>query len=494
MSTLIPDSILARLEADNAPYIGGRFLTDTSVGTMQHVDPSTGRSIAVAAIGGAAEIDAAVRSSQVAQRHWMSLPSSRRAAILQRFADLIERDADLLCDVLAVDAGVPASMGVALAVAWVRHFAGWADKVTGVAGDATASGGLYYTRREPYGVVGVVIPWNHPIIATCQVALPAIAAGNAVVLKPPSVTPFAALQLGRLAIEAGMPEGLLNIVPGDAEAGEALIRHPGVGKISFTGGVGTARQVMATAADVLKPVFLELGGKSPNLLFADAVLQAQVPFSLFFAMGLSGQGCVLPTRLLVESSVYDQVVEMLAAMAGHFRIGPALDRATTFGPVVNEAACQRILGVIDRAVAERQGRLVAGGKRAGGELAAGYFIEPTIFADVDPRSPIAREEIFGPVLSVIRFETEDQAVAMANDSELGLGAYVQTASLDRAHRLAAKLQAGYVNINGFSNMDPAAPFGGYKQSGFGRIGGQAGLDEYLQTKTVYLGVDLGRAG
>ena len=268
MSTLIPDSILARLEADNAPYIGGRFLTDTSVGTMQHVDPSTGRSIAVAAIGGAAEIDAAVRSSQVAQRHWMSLPSSRRAAILQRFADLIERDADLLCDVLAVDAGVPASMGVALAVAWVRHFAGWADKVTGVAGDATASGGLYYTRREPYGVVGVVIPWNHPIIATCQVALPAIAAGNAVVLKPPSVTPFAALQLGRLAIEAGMPEGLLNIVPGDAEAGEALIRHPGVGKISFTGGVGTARQVMATAADVLKPVFLELGGKSPNLLFA----------------------------------------------------------------------------------------------------------------------------------------------------------------------------------------------------------------------------------
>jgi len=211
-------------------------------------------------------------------------------------------------------------------------------------------------------------------------------------------------------------------------------------------------------------------------------------------MGMSGQGCVLPTRLLVESPVYDQVVEMLVAMAGQFQVGPALDPKTTFGPVINEQACQRIVGVIDRAVAERQGRLVAGGKRRGGELAGGYFIEPTIFADVDPRSHIAREEIFGPVLSVIRFETEDEAVAMANDSELGLGAYVQTASLDRAHRLAATLQAGYVNINGFSNMDPAAPFGGYKQSGFGRIGGQAGLEEYLQTKTVYLGIDLGRAG
>ena len=251
---------------------------------------------------------------------------------------------------LALDAGVPASMGVELAVTWVRHFAGWADKITGVAGDATASGGLYYTRREPYGVVGVIIPWNHPLVATCQVALPAIAAGNAVVLKPPSATPYTALQLGMLAVEAGMPAGLLNVVPGDAEAGEALIRHPGIGKVSFTGGVATARRVMASAAEVLKPVFLELGGKSPNLLFADAVLQSQVPFSLFFAMGLSGQGCVLPTRLLVEAAVYDQVVDTLAAMAGQFRIGHALDRTTTFGPVVNEQACERILGVIDRAV------------------------------------------------------------------------------------------------------------------------------------------------
>jgi aldehyde dehydrogenase (NAD+) len=248
---------------------------------------------------------------------------------------------------------------------------------------------------------------------------------------------------------------------------------------------------MATAADVLKPVILELGGKSPNLLFDDALVDSQVPFSLFFAMGLSGQGCVLPTRLLVQSSIYDQVLESLAALVSQFKIGPALDRATTFGPVVNASACERILRVIDRAVSQQEGRIIAGGRRGDGELAGGFFIEPTVFADVNPSSLLAREEIFGPVLSVIRFDTEDEAVAMANDSELGLGAYIQTGSLDRAHRLAARLEAGYINVNGFSNMEPAAPFGGYKNSGFGRIGGRAGLEEYLQTKTVYLDIDQG---
>jgi acyl-CoA reductase-like NAD-dependent aldehyde dehydrogenase len=479
------DSLIADLGRLNSPYIAGRCVGPTRAGTTTHVDPSTGRPVADAHLGGAAEIDAAVESARVAQKQWIALPPSRRAAVLHRFADLIESDEVALCDVLALDAGVPASMGVSLATAWVRHFAGWADKITGVAGDASLGPGLYYTRLEPYGVVGVVIPWNHPLIATCQVAVPALAAGNAVVLKPPSATPYTALRIGRLAIEAGMPAGLLNVVPGDAEAGEALIRHRGIGKVSFTGGVATARRVMAIAAEVLKPVFLELGGKSPNLLFADAVIPAQVPFSLFFAMGMSGQGCVLPTRLLVEAPIYDEVVHSLSQLVAQFQIGPAIDRKTTFGPVINARACERILGVVERAVDEGEGRLVAGGRRVGGALADGYFIEPTIFADVQPRSRLAREEIFGPVLSVMRFETEGEAVALANDSELGLGAYVQTGSLERAHRLAAHLEAGYVNINGFSNMEPAAPFGGYKQSGFGRFGGLTGLQEY-QTKTVFI--------
>jgi aldehyde dehydrogenase (NAD+) len=480
------NSLIADIGRLNSPYIGGRCVGPTSAGTTTHVDPSTGRPVEVAHLGGAAEVDAAVLSAAAAQKQWIGLPSSRRAAILQRFADVIEQDEATLCDVLAIDAGVPASMGVSLATAWIRHFAGWADKVTGVAGDASLGPGLYYTRLEPYGVVGVVIPWNHPLVAACQVAVPALAAGNAVVLKPPSATPYTALRIGRLAVEAGMPAGLLNVVPGDAEAGEALIRHRGVSKISFTGGVATARRVMTVAAEVLKPVFLELGGKSPNLLFADAVVEAQVPFSLFFAMGLSGQGCVLPTRLLVEAPIYEDVVHSLSQLVAEFRIGPAIDRATTFGPVVDARACERILGVIRRAADAGEGRLVAGGRRLSGALADGYFIEPTVFADVQPDSRLAREEIFGPVLSVIRFETEDEAVALANDSELGLGAYVQTGSLARAHRLAARLQAGYVNINGFSNMEPAAPFGGYKQSGFGRFGGLTGLHEYLQTKTVFI--------
>ncbi len=486
-------SVLKEFERLGGPLIDGRCLTVTHAGSVTHIDPNSGEPVAVARLGGATEIDAAVESARRAQQAWMALPAAARVAILHRLANLIERDAERFVDLLAVDVGVPSFMGVDLATAWVRHFAGWADKITGVAGDATLGPGLFYTRREPYGVVGVIIPWNHPLIATCQVALPAIAAGNAVVLKPPSVTPFTALRIGELAIEAGMPAGLLNVVPGDAEAGEALIRHPGIAKISFTGGVGTARRIMATAGEVLKPVFLELGGKSPNLLFADAVLESQVPFSLHFAMGMSGQGCVLPTRLLVEGSVYDRVVAMLTAMASQFQIGPALDRRTTFGPVIDGNACQRILGVIDRAVAGREGRLVAGGKRVGGTLAQGYFIEPTVFADVDPASRLAREEVFGPVLSVIRFETEDEAVQLANDSEFGLGAYVQTTNLARAHRLAARLQAGYININGFSNMEPAAPFGGYKQSGFGRFGGSAGLDEYLQHKTVFIAAGAGPA-
>lgn len=485
----IAESLRAILANAGSPLIDGRLLNDSSVGEVTHFDPSTGDSLGQVLLGGAVEIDLAVRSATRAQREWAALSASARVATLLRFADLIERDAEGLCRILAVDAGVPVSMGVSLATSWVRHFAGWADKIAGVAADATSGPGFFYTRREPYGVVGVVIPWNHPLVATCQVALPAIAAGNAVVLKPPSATPYTALQLGRLAVEAGMPPGLLNVVPGDVAAGEALIRHPGVAKISFTGGVGTARRVMASAAEVLKPVFLELGGKSPNLLFADASLATQVPFAFFFAMGLSGQGCVLPTRLLVEASVYDAVVEQLTGLAAGLKIGPALDPSTTFGPVINEAASQRIEGVINRALEQREGRLIAGGTRLGGELARGYFIAPTVFVDVAPHSSLARDEIFGPVLSVMRFETEQQAIALANDSALGLGAYVQTRDLARAHRLAAQLQAGYVNINGFSGMEPAAPFGGYKQSGFGRIGGQAGLEEYLQIKTVYLGVD-----
>jgi aldehyde dehydrogenase (NAD+) len=347
--------------------------------------------------------------------------------------------------------------------------------------------GLGYTKAEPYGIIGAIIPWNAPLIAVSMKVIPALAAGNAVILKPPTLTPFVALRFGELALEAGLPPGLLSVVPGDAEAGDALVRHPEVGKVSFTGGEAVARQVIAASAETLKPLALELGGKSANIIFADADLDTAVPMAV--AMGcvqLSGQGCVLPTRLLVHDDVYDEVVARAAEVAGAFKIGVATDPATRMGPVISEAACARILGVIDKAKAERQGRLVHGGERCGGDLAPGYFIEPTVFADVAPDAGISRGEIFGPVLSILRVSDDDEAVRIANATPYGLGAYLHTRDLDRALNVSARLEAGYVSVNGFAGMTPNAPFGGYKQSGYGREGGHAGLEEFLQTKTVWI--------
>ena len=475
------------LDGLDRPFVGGAALREGG-SRREHINPNDGTVNSSFTVGGAAEIDRAVKAAAAAQKQWIALPGNRRAAVLMRLAALIREHATRLTHVLAVEGGIPVSLGVELAAAWVEHFAGYADKLMGgTTADMYPMPGFGYTRKEPYGVIGVIIPWNHPLIASCQVGIPAIAAGNGLVIKPPSDTPFCGVLLAQLAVEAGMPPGLFNVVPGDAEAGTALIEHREVGKISFTGGGATARHVMAAAAKVLKPLFLELGGKSANLLFADAQLDTQVPFSLGFCMGLSGQGCVLPTRLLVEAPAYERVIEGLVATAPHLKLGNALKPDTVMGPVVNRAAQQRILGVIERAQREKQGRLVYGGKAGHGELAQGSFVEPTIFVDVDPDSSLARQEVFGPVLSVIRFRTEDEAVRIANDSEFGLGAYVQTTSLPRAQRLSAALAAGTVCINGASGVPPMLPFGGYKQSGFGRIGGREGLEEYLQTKAVFIG-------
>lgn len=341
---------------------------------------------------------------------------------------------------------------------------------------------------EPYGVVGAIVPWNGPMMGMGQKAAPALAAGNTVVAKPPEISPFGAIRFAELALEAGIPPGVLNVVPGGAEAGEALVRHPGVDKVSFTGGTATARLVMAAAAETLKPLALELGGKSANVIFGDADLDLAVTAAAFLgATLLSGQGCALPTRLYVHDDVYDEVVGGVVAQVEATAVGDPLAPGTVMGPVVTEAACDRIMGVIRRAEDEGAGTLLTGGRRLGGDLADGYFVAPTVFGDVDQNSALARDEIFGPVLSVLRFSDEDEVVSRVNDSAYGLSAYLHTRDVARAHRLAARFEVGSVVVNAFPAGSPTAPFGGVKQSGFGREGGRAGIDELLRPKNVFIG-------
>ncbi|MBV9842913.1 MAG: aldehyde dehydrogenase, partial [Sphingomonadaceae bacterium] len=425
----------------------------------------------------------------VGQRAWMAMGPEKRRDALFRLADLIEAEAEQFKTLAALETGTPVAIGggASLALSWIRYYAGWADKIEGSVTEPFGASGIGYTRHEPIGVVGVIIPWNGPLVATSMTAILALAGGNAVVLKPPTLTPFVALRVGELALEAGIPAGALNVVPGDAEAGEALIAHPKVGKISFTGGEGVAKMVMRTAAEHLKPLALELGGKSANIICDDADLDAAAQMaSICGLMVLSGQGCVLPTRIYAQDAVFDDFVERLRAVTSGFVLGDPLATNTTVGPVVNAAAATRIEGVIERAKKESGGKLVIGGARAGGALADGYFIEPTIFADVAHDSHLAREEVFGPVLAVLRFKDEAEVIAKANDSRFGLGAYVHTADLKRAHRMAHALEAGTVAVNGMLPMSANLPFGGYKASGFGREGGRPGLEEFMQIKQVMI--------
>ena len=479
---------MTNLLADNRPVIGDTRPSATSLGTREHVNPATGKAQAKVSIGGPAEIDAAARAAVAGQKAWQDLGPERRRDCLLRLADLIEADAPQLLQMAALECGTPLSSNSSgLALSWIRYYAGWADKIEGTCSEPLGIHGLAYARHEPIGVIGVIIPWNSPLVAISMTAILAMAAGNAVILKPPTQTPFVALRFGALALEAGIPAGVLNIVPGDAEAGEALIAHPAVGKISFTGGDAVAKAVMRTAAEHLKPVALELGGKSANLIFADADLDKAAAMAAGCSLvPLAGQGCVLPTRVYAQSAIFDEFVERVRAHAQTFTLGDPLDMATVIGPVINEAAAQRIMGVIDRAKAESGGRLVTGGRRGQGDLAAGSFVEPTVFAGVAHDSHLAREEVFGPVLSIIRFDTDDDAVAMANDSRFGLGAYLHTHDLSRAHNVAARLESGCVAVNGMLPMAPNQPFGGVKQSGFGREGGRPGLEEFMQIKQILL--------
>ena len=465
--------------------IGGTWRPSAAAGTYAHHYAATGRVQAEVGLAGAGDVDDAVAAAGQAQPAWAALSPTRRAAVLYRLADLLEGHADQAAELAALDNGTPVSVMLPgrYTAAWVRYYAGWCDKLDGetLAGGRTATS----VRLEPYGVVAVIPPWNGSMMGMGQKAAPALAAGNAVVAKPPELAPFGVLRFAELATEAGLPPGVLNVVVGGAATGAALAGHAGVDKISFTGGSATARSLMATASVHLTPLALELGGKSPLLVFPDADLDraASVVAHLGAAL-LSGQGCALPTRTYVHRDVYDQVVAKVVAAVDAVSVGDPLEPATLVGPVVSEAAMERILGVIDRASADGA-TLLAGGTRLAGELAEGWFVAPTVFGDVEHTSDLARNEVFGPVQAMLRFDGEDEALALANDSPYGLAAYLYTADPGRIERFVRELDTGTVLVNGMGRISPAAPFGGTKQSGFGREGGRAGIEEMVQTKTVY---------
>ncbi len=467
--------------------INNRWVNSASGKTFPVINPSTGEEICQVAEADSADVDRAVGAARAAFEHgaWRKMPASARGGLLNRLADLIERHTDELAALESLDNGKPFAVAkavdVAATVACYRYFAGWADKIQGrtipIDGDF-----FCYTRLEPVGVVGQIIPWNFPMLMQAWKLAPALATGNTVVMKPAEQTPLSALRIGELIIEAGFPEGVVNILPGyGPTAGAAIARHMDVDKVAFTGSTEVGQLVMEAAAKSnLKRVTLELGGKSPNIVFADTDLDDAVEgahFGLFFN---HGQCCCAGSRVFVEEKIYDDFVEKSGARAKRRTVGDPFDPKTEQGPQVDSAQFDKVMGYIESGRSEGA-KLVCGGDRVGNR---GYFIQPTVFADVQDDMKIAREEIFGPVMSIIPFRSVDEVVQRANRTNYGLAAAVWTRDIQKALAISNSVRAGTVWVNCYNVLDPRAPFGGFKQSGIGRELGEYGLQQYTEVKTV----------
>ncbi len=469
--------------------INNRWVNSRSGKTFPTINPSTGEEICQVAEADEADVNEAVKAARNAfeKGPWRKMSAAERGRLLYKLADLVEKHADELARLEALDNGKPYSVAKAadltLSIASYRYYAGWADKVHGktipVAGNYFS-----YTKLEPVGVVGQIIPWNFPLLMQAWKLAPALATGNTVVMKPAEQTPLTALRIGELILEAGFPEGVVNMLPGyGPTAGAAIANHMDIDKVAFTGSTEVGKIVMkAAASSNLKRVSLELGGKSPNIVFADADMEQAVEgchFALFFNQG---QCCCAGSRLFVEAKCYDEFVERSIARAQKRKVGDPFDPETEQGPQIDEDQFDKIMGYID--VGKKEGAtLLQGGKRVGSK---GYFIEPTVFVDVKDDMTIAKEEIFGPVMSIIKFNSLDEVIDRANRTAYGLAAAVWTKDIGKAHAIADNVRAGTVWVNCYDVFDPGAPWGGFKQSGIGREMGEYGLSQYSEVKSVII--------
>jgi len=484
------------ITATKAKIAKGRLLIDgqwvDGAKTFDTVNPATGEPLTQVIEASAADVDRAVAAARRAfddkSGPWRKMSASERGRLIWRLADLIEQHIDELAELETLDNGKPIfesrNVDMPMVIDVLRYYAGWATKIHGETVN-TFDSAFTYTLREPVGVVGLIIPWNFPLLLASWKLGPALACGNTIVMKPAEQTPLTTLRVGELALEAGIPAGVLNIITGGPETGKAIVKHPGIDKISFTGSTSVGKEIMRGAADTLKRVTLELGGKSPNIVFADSDIDNAVKGAINGIFYGKGEVCNAGSRLFVESKVRDEFLEKLVGRAKKMVPGDPLDPKTRMGAIISQEQMQTVLGYIEAGKKEGA-KLMAGGNRTSVDGGKGFFIEPTVFGDVTNEMKIAQEEIFGPVLATLKFDDVEEVVELANRNQYGLAAAVWTRDVKKAHQLSRQLRAGTVWINTYGLMDAALPFGGYKSSGFGRELGQAALEHYTEVKTVWM--------
>ncbi len=473
-------------------FIDGKFVDAESGETMATLNPHDNSEIAQIAMAGHADVDKAIHAAQRAYPKWSRMSAMDRGRILLKLADLIEDNAEQLALLESLDTGHPIRdsriLDVPRTAVTYRYFGGMADKFQGDVVPVEA-GFLNYVSREPLGVVGQVVPWNFPLMFTSWKMAPALAAGNCVVLKPAEITPLSSLRIAELMAEAGMPDGVVNILPGLGQvAGQYIAEHPEIAKIAFTGSTATGRRIVQASAGNLKKVQLELGGKGANIVFEDAFLPAAINGAAWAIFHNQGQACIAGARLVLHESIAEEFLEKFTALAKSIRLGNPLDPNTEMGPLTSQMHRDRVLSYVDIARQEG-GEVLSGGKAPGGDLSAGCYVEPTIVRAKSTHDRIAQEEVFGPFVTVLTFKTDEEALAIANSTEYGLGAGLWTRNLQRAHLMAREIKSGMVWINCYKRVNPGSPFGGVGQSGYGREMGFDVMREYTQAKSVWVNID-----